>query len=257
MAELYVHASGNTSSPALVFLHGGGASGRMWQPQLERLTEYHCLAPDLPEHAHSAAIQPFTLPGAADEVAKLIRARSPNGRATIVGLSVGGAVGLELVRTHPEVVHRMILSGTTPKLGRGLATLIELINLPLLKLLRPDQLATLTIKSLSIPAPYQSLFAEDLKQLNPTVFRNVNRALTQVQIPPGAVPPTLVVVGEKEMGLAKRHARAISQSVPGVTGKVVKGVGHAWNLEAPDLFNEMVRAWLTDKPLPVALQPLT
>ena len=128
MTELYVQASGDPAAPAIVFLHGGSISGRMWQPQVERLSEYYCLVPDLPEHARSAAIQPFTLQGAACEVAKLIQERIPNGRAHLVGLSVGGAVGLELLRTQPAVVHRAILSGTTPKLGRGLATLIELLR---------------------------------------------------------------------------------------------------------------------------------
>ena len=68
------------------------------------------------------------------------------------------------------------------------------------------------------------------------------------------MPPTLVVVGEKEPGISKRHARTICRSAEGMVGKIVRGVGHVWNLEAPDLFNEMVRAWLSGKPLPSTLQ---
>lgn len=137
-----------------------------------------------------------------------------------------------------------------------MARLIELYSLPLFKLLRPEQLAKMMVKSMGIPTSYQSILADDLKQLNVNLFRNINLAMTEVQIPHGAVPPTLMVVGEKEMGIAKRHVRATSQSVQGVTGMLVKGVGHAWNLEAPALFNAMVRAWLTEQALPSALQPL-
>lgn len=90
MTELCVHTSGDPTSPAIVFLHGGSMSGRMWQPQVEGLSEYYCLVPDLPEHARSAAIQPFTLQGAACEVAKLIQERIPNGRAHLVGGRRGG-----------------------------------------------------------------------------------------------------------------------------------------------------------------------
>ncbi|MGD2050630.1 MAG: hypothetical protein PVH03_14110 [Chloroflexota bacterium] len=32
------------------------------------------------------------------------------------------------------------------------------------------------------------------------------------------------------------------------------GLGHGWNVEAPDLFNAMVRAWIVDTPLPYRLQ---
>jgi hypothetical protein len=44
--------------------------------------------------------------------------------------------------------------------------------------------------------------------------------------------------------------------VEGVTGRMVRGVGHGWNLEAPALFTETVRAWLQDEPLPPELWPL-
>ena len=70
MTELYVHKSGTNTLPAIVFLHGAGISGRMWQPQLERLSEFYCLAHDLPEHAQSASIKPFTLQKATSEIAK-------------------------------------------------------------------------------------------------------------------------------------------------------------------------------------------
>ena len=70
MAALYVHEAGDSGAPPIVFLHGGGLSGRMWQPQLDALTDFHCLAPDLPEHGRSGSV-PFTLPGAAAAVAAI------------------------------------------------------------------------------------------------------------------------------------------------------------------------------------------
>ena len=115
----------------------------------------------------------------------------------------------------------------------------------------------MAIKSLNVPAPYDSLFIEDMKQLTPDLFRNINQAKTETQMPQAPIPPTLVIVSEKETGFVKSYARTISQKVQAVTGKVAKGMGHAWNLEVPDLFNEAVRAWLTEKPLPSFLQPLT
>ncbi len=37
---------------------------------------------------------------------------------------------------------------------------------------------------------------------------------------------------------------------------MVPGVGHIWNLEAPDLFTETVRSWVTDAALPQAFRAL-
>jgi hypothetical protein len=37
---------------------------------------------------------------------------------------------------------------------------------------------------------------------------------------------------------------------------MIPGCGHVWNLEAPDLFVETLRAWFNDKSLPNQLIPL-
>jgi pimeloyl-ACP methyl ester carboxylesterase len=254
--QLFVHETGDTTSPSIVFLHGAASSGRMWRAQQEELVEYHCLAPDLPEHGQSSQVRPFTLPGAVEAVADLIREKSPTARAHVVGLSVGAAVGLELIRRQPEVVDRAILSGATPRVGAGMILFSELVYIPMLRLLPRERLAALVMKSGGIPAAYQDDFVNDLQHLNADLFRNINRAMSQTALPQGKTPPTLVVVGEKELGISKRHSRAICRSAEGMMCKIVMGVGHAWNMEAPELFNTMVRAWLGNKPLPPALQDL-
>src|SRR4051794_23351810 len=114
---LYSIESGSPSSPAIVFLHGGGLSGRQWQPQLDRLHNFYCLAPDLPEQGKSIDIRPFDLNDAANRVVQLIRDRVPTQKAHVVGLSLGGAVALTMMQHTPEVIDHVILSGTAAKLG--------------------------------------------------------------------------------------------------------------------------------------------
>lgn len=255
MASPYIHETGDSSAPFIVFLHGGGLSGRMWQPQLAALTDFHCLAPDLPEHGQNSAAA-FTLSGAAAAVVHLIRESTPQQKAHIVGLSIGGAVGLEILRTAPEVVNRALLSGPTPQLGRTLVAITDAINGPLLHLLPRKQLIGMTLKSLNVPDAFRPLMEADLQQLTPALYRHINQATGAMLIPTQPVPPTLVVVGEKEPGVSRRHAQKLGRSVPGITARSVQGVGHAWNLEAPALFNATVRAWLTVAPLPRSLLEL-
>jgi pimeloyl-ACP methyl ester carboxylesterase len=103
MTKLFIHESGDHASPTIVFLHGASGSGRMWKAQFADLAgDYHCLAPDLPEHGQSRQVKPFTMQGVVSEVAELIRERAPTGKAYLVGLSIGAAVGLELIHRQPE-----------------------------------------------------------------------------------------------------------------------------------------------------------
>lgn len=56
MTHLVLHYQeyGNKSAPTMmVFLHGAGVSGWMWDKQVDYFTDYHCVVPDLPEHGLS------------------------------------------------------------------------------------------------------------------------------------------------------------------------------------------------------------
>jgi pimeloyl-ACP methyl ester carboxylesterase len=91
-AGLHVYESGAVGAPVLLFLHGSPLSGRMWLPQLEVLAEFHCLAPDLPEHGLSQAVRPFSMDDCVRRLGSLVREAAPGGRTYVVGLSFGGVV---------------------------------------------------------------------------------------------------------------------------------------------------------------------
>src|SRR5512133_3569365 len=94
--SLYIRESGNRQHPPVVFLHGGPLSGKMWQPQMDRLTNFYCLAPDLPGHGESPSFGPINHNDAARQVADAIHEKVPDGKAHLVEISLGGAVVLTL-----------------------------------------------------------------------------------------------------------------------------------------------------------------
>ena len=76
----------------------------------------------------------------------------------------------------------------------------------------------------------------------------------EVQMPSQA--KALVAVGEPETPVAKSDARKLVAGINGAQGVIAPKVGHVWNLEAADLFNRMVEAFVNDKPLPSELKAL-
>ncbi len=104
-------ATGPLGAPAIVFVHGTLLTRAQWSPQLRLLSErYRCIAVDLPGHGTLAAV-PFTREGAADSVADAIAAECPDGRAVVVGLSLGGYVAIDTAHRHPERVAGLVLAG--------------------------------------------------------------------------------------------------------------------------------------------------
>ncbi len=254
MNHLYIERLGQPDKPAIIFLHGGGLSSRQWGPQMQKLaSDFFCLAPDLPEQGRSAAVQPFTLSGAAEQVIELIQ-EIPSQRAHLVGLSLGGAVALEVARVAPERVDHLLVSGTSAGLSGWLGK-ITIWSAGLYRWFSQEQLLRLAYRQFNIPPQYQADLREDLlKGFDPAFTRHFTEALMQLQLPARA--NALVCVGERETTVARGDARKLVQRIAGARGVVVPKVGHVWNLEAHDLFTEIVRAFVRDQPLPDGLRTL-
>jgi len=251
---LYLREAGPPDAQCIVFLHGLWISSVMWQPQIERLShEYHCLAPDLPEHGKSTDIGLLTLENTSRVLARLIREQTPHGRAHIVGLSLGGSVALGLLRDVPEVIDHLMVSGTAAHFSPVIAALSKL-GKPLLHILKPAPLISLGLRQSKIPQPYLRVLLEDVRHLKPEAIIHFADVLVKMEVPQGVQTPILVTFGQKEvlMTMANRAAHSLSRTLP-AKAVMAPGVGHLWNLEAPDLFTDTVRAWMTDQPLPKEL----
>ncbi len=252
--KLFVHDSGSREQPAIIFLHGSPLSGQMWKPQMERLTEFHCLAPDLPGHGRSASL-PLAMPDLVQRLADLISTSSPTGKAHVVGLSFGGVVAQALMVATPQLVDHVILSGTATRMNK-LLVWISMLNEPILRMLRPEQLAALVCWQFGVPSKYRDAMSADFKTFSSKTLANVMKTYLDIEVPVSTKSPTLVAVGQKETFYAKRAARALHRSIPGSKGVIAPKSGHVWNLESAELFSDTVRAWVTDRPLPPALIPL-
>lgn len=250
---LYLRENGNPNGPAIVFLHGGGLSSKSWLPVMERLSDFYCLAPDLPEQGQSRAI-PFSINGSADEVAEIIRQKAPGKKAHLVALSLGGPIALTLLRTSPELIDHTILSGSSGRFPRWVAELGK-STIWMYKLFKRDYLVNATIKQQGIPDQYVDLLCEDLYQsISPNFMRHYMTDLALWELPRQVESPLLIAVGEKEQKAAFSISRGYLKQFPGACGVIASQMGHVWCLQSPELFAAMVRAWVTNQPLPAGLE---
>jgi pimeloyl-ACP methyl ester carboxylesterase len=247
--SIYVHQAGRADATSIVFLHGQGLSGVMWQPQFERLPDYQCLAPDLAEHGNSARLGPFSLKEASRQVAELIRNCTPDGRAHVVGISLGGAVAVRMLLDVPEVIDHALISGAPTRLDPVLASFNGMMGF-----LHPEQLAQLIFLQSNIPRHYRHLVREGVRTVKPVAFSHFGQEVTKIELPHQAQRPMLITFGQNETFVVQQSSREMGTTIQGAKVVMVPGVSHIWNLEAPDLFTETVHSWVTDTPLPQALR---
>lgn len=116
--------SGRLHAPTLVLLHPLGADLGVWEAvraELERF--YAVLRIDLPGHGGSQPMavsapdakrgHPIEMAQFATEVLAVCNALGVL-RAHFCGISLGGAIALEIALTHPSRVHRLVLANTAP-----------------------------------------------------------------------------------------------------------------------------------------------
>jgi pimeloyl-ACP methyl ester carboxylesterase len=243
--------------PPLVFVHGGAADGRVWQPQLAVLAdEFTVVAWDEPGAGRSSDVPaPFGLPEYAHCLAALIEAIAL-GPAHVVGLSWGGTVVQELYRHHPDLVATLILVDTYAGWKGSL----------------PEEEVRARVEGvhqmLAAPAEefdptYPGLFAADpppefvplLEHMAAGVRREslrtevlVMAAADQRDLLPRIAVPTLLIWGEQDVRSPLSVARKFEQAIPNASLVVIPDCGHVSNLEQPKLFNEAVREFCRAHP---------
>jgi pimeloyl-ACP methyl ester carboxylesterase len=109
-----IKATALGKGPAIIFLHGTGASRGAWMPLARTFAgRYRIVVADLPGHGESPMLEPFTLKRLADEVAKLV-AEQPTDSVFLVGQSFGGLAALELAVAHPKRLRGLVLVDLSP-----------------------------------------------------------------------------------------------------------------------------------------------
>jgi pimeloyl-ACP methyl ester carboxylesterase len=218
--------------------------------------EFTVVAWDEPGAGRSSDVPAdFTLTDYADCLAAVVHATAL-GPAHVAGLSWGGTVVLELYRRHPELVATLVLvdtdagwKGSLPEeevharvagTRRMLAATAEEFDptLPGLFAAEPPPRFVPLLREIAADVRRQSL-ATQLAVMAEADQRDVLRTIAV---------PTLLVWGELDARSPLAVAHQFAQTVPGATLVVIAGAGHVSNLEHPERFNEVVRAFCRAHP---------
>jgi 2-succinyl-6-hydroxy-2,4-cyclohexadiene-1-carboxylate synthase len=229
-------------APTVLLLHGFTNTGASWDPVVAALGErYRALAPDIRGHGSASETRPVTL----DAVIADLAALAPH-RFTVAGYSQGGRIALHAALALPERVERMVLIGASPGIAdpaeraarraadEALAGEIERAGI--------DEFATRWAATpvLAGQSPEISAAAHaDRLRSTPAGVAAALRGLGTGALPPlwGRLEqlsmPVTLIVGERDAkfrAIGERMAAAIERA----RLIVVRGVGHAAHLEAPE-----------------------
>ena len=264
--------SGPVDAPPVVLVHGLSATNASMLPLIPALSkEYRVLAPDLPGHGGSEAIQsPHAARFLGDWLSAFLR-ETCDRPAVLVGNSLGGRTALEAALNSPFEVRGLVL--LCPAVAfRKLRQLVPFVRLV------PDEVAALPIR---VPRRMamrglRGLFADQtvlpdtwyeaaIDEFVRVVSIRQNRlaifsALRNIYLDepfgesgfwdrlPSLKPPALFVWGEQDVLIPAGFGRFVEEALPTAESVVLESCGHVPQFEQTDRTAELTRDFLASLP---------
>jgi 3-oxoadipate enol-lactonase len=238
---------GRRDGPPLVFINSLGTDSRIWNEVAEILApDFRIITYDKRGHGLSeSGPDKSDMADYAGDLAALLDSVGV-GRATIVGLSIGGLIAQELYRQSPERVAALVLCDTAVKIGTD-----EVWDQRIAQVERGGIEAIADgVLERWFSAHFRAARSTELAGMRAMLTRTPKqgylaacRALRHTDLRPYAgriQAPTLCLVGDEDGSTPIALVKETSALIPGSRFEIIEGAGHLPNVEKPKIVAELI-----------------
>lgn len=255
-AELPYEIDG--SGHALILLHAGIADRRMWDAQVREFARHYQVVRYDRRGCGEARTRPTDFAHHADLLALLDALEIA--QAHLVGLSFGGRIATDFTLEHPERVSALVLGAAglggfdcaVPAAEEAqFAAMDQLEEAGQLDALNEQEINTWVSGFHRPPDAFDPQLREMLLAMNMNNLRLEREVGRNQPLYPPAVArlaeiscPTLVLWGDIDVHYTQAASAALASGIAGAQQRIMPGVAHMLNLEAPAEFNAAVLEFL-------------
>ncbi|SDO17301.1 Pimeloyl-ACP methyl ester carboxylesterase [Alkalicoccus daliensis] len=238
---------GEENAVMIVFIHGGGVSGWMWEKQVEHFrSTFHCLVPDLPEHGKNTEGSLFTIDSSAEEINVLIKEKSKEKKVIVIGFSLGAQILIAMISKQPKLIDFAMINSALVKPLPLATPLIQSMMLAF-PLIKNRTFSKIQAKSMYLKDYQIKTYFEESRQISRETFQRVMQENMSFFLPTDfhqTKARLFVTVGEKERRIMKDSFDEIVESNPACTRLIIPNMGHGVSLGNPELFHMLLEEWL-------------
>lgn len=239
------------NGPALILLHGFTQDSRIWEQQLDELSDdFTVVAWDAPGAGKSTdPSERFTIDNWAESLADFLDALGIR-KAHILGLSWGGLLAQEFYHRYPDRVLSLILADTYAGWIGSLSDSIAKVRLAACihdSSLPPNEFVPKYLPGMFSDSPPQQMkeqLANIMSDFHPLGFRLMATALALADtrsILPTIKIPTLLIWGDSDKRSPVNVAHQLNDAIPDSKLEIISGAGHVSNMEKSVQFNSIVK----------------
>jgi pimeloyl-ACP methyl ester carboxylesterase len=256
--RLHLRDSGPRVAPAVILLHGFGASLHTWEPWATGLAaEHRVIRFDLPGSGLSAPDPGGDYADARSrQILLALMDQLGVARASLVGHSIGGRIAWSFAAEHPERVDKLVLVspdgfaspgfeyGKPPEVPASFRLMRHALPKALLRMSLEPAYADPTVLTDEVVQRYHDLMRAPggrdalLARMAQTVLVDPVPTLRRIQV------PTLLLWGEQDAMIPFANSADYLKAIPTATLVPLPGVGHVPQEEAPERSLVPVREFL-------------
>ncbi len=243
---------GPDSAPVVTLSHSLAADLSMWDPQMKELTkQYRVLRYDMRGHGGTEVTHgPYSIEELTTDVHSLHVALGIK-QTHFIGLSIGGMIAQLFAINHPAMLKSLILCDTSSELPQEAKALFEeRIRVARTKGLEEHVEPTLErwfTKSFRSTREADRVRAL-IRKTDPAGYIGCSHAIMGLNLTSRLSSirlPTLIIVGEEDLGTPVSASRVIHEKVKGSELLILKSAAHLSNIEQAEAFNNAVISFLT------------
>ncbi len=247
--ELYYETYGEKGDKLVVLVHGLGAEGGMWAPQIEKYPseETFLVVPHVRGHGKTSKVEQFRISDCARDIKELMDHLGIN-RASLAGVSMGGVIVQRFACDFPDRAEKLIIADSFSEVA-SLSDKLRGWSQWLTIKLAPG----LLVKSLGSvygePGQERALnyFRESYAEIDKEQLLRARAALNRFDITDRlseVEAPALVLVGNGFGDAAIGWARKTADLLRNSRLEVLEGGKDPSNLVVPEAFDQKVLSFL-------------
>jgi 3-oxoadipate enol-lactonase len=228
-------------SSTVVLCGSLGSASSIWDAQLPALVGKRVVRVDHPGHGGAPLAEVHDM----GDLAAGVLAAVGDGSFSFVGLSLGGAVGMQLALTVPQRLDRLVLACTAARFDNreqyidraatvrasGLEPIVDAV------------LARWFTPGFEDVAPYR----EAMLAIEPEGYARCCEALARWDVREALAAvrtPTLVIAGTEDPSTPPAIVELVAAGIPGARFEVIDGAAHLASVERADVFNRLIEEHL-------------